>query len=43
VLQAVKNVNVYIRDALMQKKFLTLQEFDSFLLQLDGTEYKSHL
>lgn len=43
VLKAVANVNTIIRDAILWKQFVTIRDFDSFLLELDGTSNKSHL
>ncbi|EKE19716.1 MAG: hypothetical protein ACD_8C00122G0012 [uncultured bacterium] len=43
VLTAVKNVNTLIRDALIGKDASSQHEIDEIMLQLDGTENKSHL
>lgn len=40
---AVKGVNVEIKEALQNKEFESQKEFDQFLIQLDGTENKSRL
>lgn len=43
VLTAVKNVNTLIKDALIGKDASSQHEIDEIMLQLDGTENKSHL
>lgn len=43
VLTAVKNVNTLIKDALIGKDASSQHEIDQIMLELDGTENKSHL
>jgi enolase len=43
VLQAVENVNVKIAKAIEGEDFQTQEDFDKFLIELDGTENKSKL
>ena len=43
VKQAVNNINVVIQKSIVDKNFASLQEFDHFLFNLDGTENKSKL
>ena len=43
VLKAVEIVNTVIKDAVVDKEFLSQKEFDDFLIQLDGTKNKSKL
>lgn len=43
VLKAVENVNTKIAQAVNEKDFINQEEFDKFLIELDGTENKSNL
>ena len=43
VLKAVENVNTIIADAIVDKEFESQKHFDTFLIQLDGTQNKSKL
>lgn len=43
VLKAVDIVNTVIKDAVVDKEFLSQKEFDDFLIQLDGTKNKARL
>ena len=43
VLKAVENINSLIAKEVKNKKFDSLNEFDSFLINLDGTENKSRI
>ncbi len=43
VKKAVRNVNMVIKKALRGKNFESISEFDSFLIELDGTPNKSKL
>ena len=43
VLKAVKNINEKLSKELINKNFDNIENFDNFLLQLDGTENKSSL
>lgn len=43
VLKAVENVNKTISQSVVRKDFQTQKQLDEFIIQLDGTEYKSKL
>jgi enolase len=42
VLNAVSNVNDLIRPQIVNKEFLSQESFDQYLIDLDGTEFKSN-
>ena len=41
--KAVENINSLIWDSVQDKDFVSLEDFDSFLIELDGTENKSRM
>ena len=43
VLKAIKNINSIISKEIKNKEFQTINEFDSFLINLDGTDNKSKI